>query len=236
MLYRAIYINPNSPYAASPSEDKAPAPSLLLRSIVLTLVLSLTSFLSICQTTLTGKVVSIADGDTFTLLVVGNKQIKIRLHGVDCPEKSQDFGTKARQFTSNYIFGKTINVEVKNTDRYGRKIGLALLPHGAILNEDLLAAGLAWHYKEYDNTQKYARLENHARKQKAGLWPGAAPIAPWEFRRVGKKRNVSSGSHRAPTSHYSNSIKASSTCGALTKTGVPCRRIVSGGGRCWQHI
>src|SRR5690349_3474309 len=82
-----------------------------------------------------GKVVSIADGDTFTILTEDKEQVKIRLYGVDCPEKKQDFGTKAKQFTSNLCFGKVVNAQVKNNDRYGRKIALVILPNGRIVNK-----------------------------------------------------------------------------------------------------
>ena len=133
-----------------------------MKPFVITLFLSCITTLSICQEVHTGKVVRIADGDTFTILVKGNKQVKVRCHGIDCPESNQDFGTKAKQFTSALAFSKVVSVEVKDTDRYGRTIGIITLPDGKILNEELLKAGLAWHYKHYDKSEKYASLENQA--------------------------------------------------------------------------
>src|SRR3954466_7515540 len=100
---------------------------------------------NICLAKLKGKVVSIADGDTFTMLVDGNRQVKIRLHGIDCPEKKQDFGQVAKKFTSDMIFGKIVSVDEMDIDRYGRTIGMVHLSNGRILNEMLLQAGLAWH-------------------------------------------------------------------------------------------
>lgn len=81
------------------------------------------AFITTCSVfaqTLTGQVVSIADGDTFTLLDADKKQTKIRLHGIDCPENGQSYGNQAKKFVSDRIFKKTVNVVVKDIDRYGR--------------------------------------------------------------------------------------------------------------------
>ena len=98
--------------------------------------------------TIEGKVVSVADGDTLTVLK-GKEQVKVRLHGVDAPEKAQDFGTASRTFTSEACFGKEVTVEVKDTDRYGRKVGIVTLPDGRVLNHELVKAGLAHWYAAY---------------------------------------------------------------------------------------
>lgn len=137
---------------------------------------------------LTGKVVAVADGDTFTLLVNGNRQQKIRLHGVDCPEKRQDFGQVAKDFTSKQVFGKTITVKPTDIDRYGRTIAIVLLPDQVSLNELLLKNGLAWHYTQYDKNPHWYKLEQIARKNKVGLWRQPNAVAPWTFRHT--KRNA----------------------------------------------
>ncbi|WP_256010143.1 thermonuclease family protein [Desertivirga xinjiangensis] len=196
--------------------------------------------LALCQTILTGKVVSVSDGDTFTILISGNQQVKVRLHGVDCPEKNQDFGTKAKDFTSANIFAKSIKVQSKGKDRYGRTIGVAMLPNGSTLNENLLKAGFAWHYKQYDKSEKYALLEQQARIAKKGLWSHPKPQEPWEFRRSGRRKSsgktTPASSSSKNKSQVTNVGKQSSVCGAATKTsGKPCQRKVEGGGRCWQH-
>lgn len=131
---------------------------------------------------LTGKVVSIADGDTFTMLV-NNEQIKIRLHGIDCPEKAQDFGNVAKSFLSEMIAGKNVEVEKLDSDRYGRTIGMVTID-GVNVNEELLKSGLAWHYKYYDKNPEWAKLEETARKEKKGLWVQSNAIPPWEWRRM----------------------------------------------------
>ena len=138
--------------------------------------------------TITGKVVAVADGDTFTLLVNGSRQQKIRLHGIDCPEKKQDFGQVAKDFTSKQVFGKTITVKPTDIDRYGRTIAIVLLPDQISLNELLLKNGLAWHYVQYDKNQQWNKLEQIARKNKVGLWQQPNAVAPWTFRHT--KRNA----------------------------------------------
>lgn len=155
-----------------------------MKNLVISLLLLFITSFAISQETITGKVVKIADGDTFTILVEGNKQVKIRFHGIDCPESKQDFGTRAKQFTSELAFSKTVNVQVKDIDRYGRTIGIVALPDGKILNEELLRVGLAWHYKYYDKSDKYAALEDYAKSNHLGVWSMKNQIAPWEFRRA----------------------------------------------------
>jgi hypothetical protein len=107
---------------------------------------------------------------------------RIRLYGIDCPEKKQAFGKRAKQFTSNMVFGKTVEVRPVTIDRYGRTIAW-VYENGDCLNEELLGAGLAWHYKRYSSDRHLAELENEARQQKAGLWCDPYAIPPWDFRR-----------------------------------------------------
>ena len=156
-----------------------------MKKLLPILLFLLISTAALSQSIITGKVVSVADGDTFTILTEGNKQVKIRFYGIDCPENGQDFGTKAKQFTSSLAFSKTVSIQIKDLDRYGRTIGIVILPDSTILNEELLKAGLAWHYKYYDKSEKYAALENEAKVRKVGIWSMINQIAPWEFRRIG---------------------------------------------------
>jgi micrococcal nuclease len=134
-----------------------------------------------------GKIVSVSDGDTVTLLTKDKKQIKIRLAAVDCPEKHQDYGNVAKEFTSDFCFGKKVKVLTTGTDRNRRVIGFVYIK-GKCLNKELLKMGLAWHYKKYNNDDEYANLENEARANKIGLWSMKNPLEPWLFRKNAKKK------------------------------------------------
>lgn len=128
-------------------------------------------------------VISVSDGDTFTMLTADNKQFKIRLHGIDCPEKSQDYGNKAKEYTSKFVFGRYVHVAITDTDRYSRLVGKVFFDCKTCLNEELLKAGMAWHYKKYDTSAYWSRLELSAKRQKKGLWAGKSPVEPWQYRR-----------------------------------------------------
>jgi endonuclease YncB( thermonuclease family) len=81
----------------------------------------------------TGKVVRVSDGDTISVMRMG-RAVKVRLLGIDCPEKKQPFGTRAKRYTSDMAFGRQVTVQVQTTDRYGRTVGEVILPDGSSLN------------------------------------------------------------------------------------------------------
>lgn len=138
---------------------------------------------SFCQTTLSGRIVGIKDGDTVVVLDSLNHQTTLRLAEVDCPEKDQPFGTKAKQFTSNQIYRKEIKYVVTDIDRYGRSIAMIYYDDNKYLSAELIKNGLGWHYKRYSISIELANFENSARLQKIGLWYDKNPIEPWEWRR-----------------------------------------------------
>ena len=130
-----------------------------------------------------GKVVGVMDGDTIEVMHEGKGE-RIRLYGVDSPEKRQDFGAKAKQFTSDQVFGKDVAVEAVATDRYGRTVGIVSVG-GEVLNQKLIEAGFAWVYAQYcdrPECREWTRIESQARASKVGLWSMPNPVAPWEFR------------------------------------------------------
>jgi len=137
-----------------------------------------------------GKVVRIVDGDTIEV-VHRLRAERIRLQGVDAPEKAQAFGARARQFTAGLVFGLIVTVREKGRDRYGRTLAEIALPDGRILNRELVANGFAWHYKRYSSDLSLARLEETARAQKRGLWVDAHPVPPWNFRRLETRKKQS---------------------------------------------
>jgi micrococcal nuclease len=162
----------------------------------LTMLVVITVFLTLASTAraedFTGKVIGAVDGDTIIMtkgLLLnrnacggGPPVVEIHVQGVACPVLSQPFGRKAKQFTSAMVVGKIVTVKVATTDRSGRTLAWIDVG-GKNLNEELLRAGLAWHYKKYDKSEKLAKLEQEAKKAKRGLWASADPVAPWEWRK-----------------------------------------------------
>jgi endonuclease YncB( thermonuclease family) len=133
-----------------------------------------------------GKCVGVSDGDTMTVLKSG-RAVKIRLEGIDCPELGQDFGTRARRFTSKVVFGKIVDIKEYNQDDYGRTVARVYV-NGQDLCLELVKAGLAWHLKKHSSDPILGRVEDQARKQKIGLWSMPNPIPPWEYRRKQGRR------------------------------------------------
>lgn len=138
--------------------------------------------------TLVGEVVAVADGDTFTVLDASKNQYKVRLAGIDAPEKRQAFGEQSRQNLASLVFRRQVVVEWQKTDRYGRIVGKVRV--GTVtVDLEQVRVGLAWHYKAYANEQspadrdEYAKAEVEARRARRGLWLEASPVAPWDFRR-----------------------------------------------------
>ena len=130
---------------------------------------------------------AIADGDTITVLDANQVQRKIRLEGIDAPEKKQAFGTRSRQTLGDLVAGKDVTVQWNKKDRYGRIIGKISVDHRDVCLEQI-RRGMAWHYKQYardqapDDRGAYAEAEVAARVARAGLWHDVAPVAPWEWR------------------------------------------------------
>jgi endonuclease YncB( thermonuclease family) len=150
---------------------------------------------------LLGRVVGVTDGDTITVLDAGKAQHKVRLAGIDAPEKGQPFGDRAKENLARLVFGQDARVDWHKKDRYGRLVGTVWVasPDSAcrgmpdcpkLLDAGLaqLTVGLAWHYKKYANEQglqqrgQYAFAEEEAQAKRVGLWRDANPVPPWEWR------------------------------------------------------
>ncbi len=134
-----------------------------------------------------GRAVGVSDGDTITVLDASDTQHKVRLSGIDAPEKSQPFGQRSKQSLSDLVFGKVVTVESTKRDRYGREVG-KVLAGGLDVNLEQVRRGLAWHYKAYEREQPaedrttYSAAEQEARVARIGLWTDPVPLPPWEFR------------------------------------------------------
>jgi len=140
--------------------------------LALALLLSLSQSI-IYADTLTGRVVRITDGDTIVVLDANNAQHKIRLQGIDAPERGQAYGAKSKEHLSDAVAGRFVVVEYDKRDRYQRIVGMVLLG-GDDVNLEQVRAGFAWHYKKYQMEQttsdrvKYSDSELEARRVKRG--------------------------------------------------------------------
>ena len=134
-----------------------------------------------------GKVVGVSDGDTITVLDVERHQHKVRLAGIDAPEKHQPFGQVSKRALSDCAYGHDAVIRGHKLDRYGRLIGKVIV-QGQDCNLQQIRQGLAWHYKKYQNEQSkddaltYAEAEEEARGKRLGLWQDPKPTPPWDFR------------------------------------------------------
>jgi len=142
-----------------------------------------------------GEVVHVADGDTITVDRNGQR-VKVRLYGIDTPERSQYYGQNAKEFTSSQVMGKTVEIREADTDRYGRTVALVSVGD-LILNRHLVEYGYAWVYDRYckhDFCLEWKALETRARQEKRGLWKNPNVISPWDYRHGGAAKRSSPGS------------------------------------------
>lgn len=156
-------------------------------------LLALFILLPVIADSLTGKVIKITDGDTVHVMLGDHTKEKIRLAGIDAPERKQAFGSKSKKHLSGLVAAKVVTVEFDKRDRYGRIVGKIIF-NGQDVNLEMVQSGLAWHYKKYKKEQSsddqiaYAVAENNARKQINGLWQDPYAVAPWQWRK--NKKNT----------------------------------------------
>ena len=134
-----------------------------------------------------GKVINVHDGDTVTVLDPNNKKTHIRLQGIDAPELKQEFGSVSQQNLSRLVLGKQVTIVWTKIDKYRRTVGTIMLD-GRDVNIEQVKAGLAWHFKKYEDEQDpedrrtYAAAEQQARAAHLGLWQDANPTPPGDWR------------------------------------------------------
>lgn len=158
--------------------------------LAVSLLLATSSVADILQ----GRVVGVSDGDTVTVLDVNNTQFKIRLMGIDAPEKKQAFGSKSKESLSRLVFNKLVSVEYSKKDKYGRTVG-KIIVDDIDVNLEQIKAGMAWHYKKYQKEQTledrflYHQEEEQAQIEKRGLWIDVEPTPPWSWRKQQKYKD-----------------------------------------------
>lgn len=133
---------------------------------------------------LEGRVTGVSDGDTLTLLIIGQRTVKVRLAEIDAPENGQPFGARSKRMLSDLVFGRTVSVRLGGADRYGRAIGRVRV-NGTDVNLKLVREGGAWAYRAYLSDQTFLVAERTARAERRGLWAlqPSQIMAPWDWRR-----------------------------------------------------
>ncbi|MDR1922009.1 MAG: thermonuclease family protein [Candidatus Adiutrix sp.] len=134
-----------------------------------------------------GLVSRVHDGDTVTLALAGGGTVMARLYGLDAPELKQPYGQAARRFLREKVEGRTVRLEERERDQYGRAVALLFVEGEAVsLNEMMLVSGQAWVYRRYCDAEfcaAWLAAEKEARKNKLGLWRDKKPVPPWQWRR-----------------------------------------------------
>ena len=157
-----------------------------MKKLILVLFLFLSNFAT--AKTIEGLVVGVADGDTITVLDQQKNTYKIRLQGIDAPEKKQAFGEKSKQSLHDLVHKKQVRIEYDKEDKYGRIVGKVTMEDMDICLQQLVL-GMAWHYKKYQSEQSvsdravYSDTELKSKSLKLGLWTDDTPMPPWEFRK-----------------------------------------------------
>ncbi|MFZ9660836.1 MAG: thermonuclease family protein [Chitinophagaceae bacterium] len=135
-----------------------------------------------------GKVVRILDGDTYEVLTPGKTLVRIRMMGIDAPEKNQAFGQRSKQTLGMLCGGQLVSVQPTGVDRYGRVLAYAYNSQGMNINAEMVRRGMAWHYKHYSKDPQLANAERFAQSNRIGIWSDPQIMAPWEFRKFRRNR------------------------------------------------
>ena len=161
-----------------------------MRQHILAAILTFSLVSTLQAEPMTGRIVSVSDGDTLTLLDASNNQHRIRLSGIDAPEKNQDFGQKSKTNLSALAFGQTAQADCRKEDRYQRRICVVFVD-GVDIGLEQIRAGMAWWYQQYAKDQTpqeradYSQAEFMAKIHRYGLWNSKNPTPPWEWRHKG---------------------------------------------------
>ena len=166
-------------------------PVMTVMQVFFALLIALASPLAVLAAERHGTIVGVADGDTLTLLDANKTQHRIRIDGIDAPERTQPYGERAKQSLAALAHGRAASLDCPKIDRYGRAVCRVYID-GIDVGLEQIRRGLAWHYVRYAHEQRetdrnaYAAAERHARSAQSGLWSFHDPIPPWNYRRTAR--------------------------------------------------
>jgi len=174
-----IYLELGSDYCESEISNDP----VHVRLLALVMLCDLLNANVICIADFSGRVVGIIDSDTLKALHNQHSE-RIRLSSIDCQEKGQAFGKRAKQAASELVYGKEVTIQTHGYDKYKRTLADVLLPDGVNLNQELVKQGWCWWYRKYASRDMVLEgLETEAREAKRGLWADPQPVPPWEWRK-----------------------------------------------------
>jgi micrococcal nuclease len=175
-----------------------------LLCILLTIVVAFTTNPSIAQSPLQGKVIKIIDGDTYDLLVDRHTTKRIRMEGIDAPERGMPFYKLSKIYLGQLCLGKQVSIEPAGLDRYGRTLAKTRLANGKEAGLLMVEAGYAWQFKKYSTDKQLAKAEMNARNNRLGLWKEKSAEAPWVWR----KNKINNNRAKMKMSHFHPAYKS----------------------------
>ena len=152
--------------------------------------------------TIQGKIIKVFDGDTYELLIDKKHKIRIRMEGIDAPEGGMPYYRVAKDVLTTMAATKEVKTLIMDKDHYGRFVAYTYLEDGRELSREMIKAGLAWHYKQYNDDKALAQLEKVAKENRQGLWreyPYVIP--PWTVRKLNRQGYKTAEIHKAQREH-----------------------------------
>ena len=150
------------------------------KRLLFPIIISISTVAEVPSDAVQFKLKRISDGDT----VVTTEDIRIRLWGIDTPERDQRYGSDATEALTQMLNNQRLYLETKDVDRYGRTVGVIYTANGDEINLEMVCDGHAWWYERYaKKATDYEQCQEDARKNNRGLWADEEPVAPWDWRR-----------------------------------------------------
>lgn len=153
-----------------------------MKNVIMVVTGLLVSYFACAKEVMSGKVVTVIDGNTVEVRTEDNETYKIMLHGIDCPELAQNYGDKAKRYLEKLLLDKSVTVEMKGKDRLGTRLAIIIIEGEVDPRFELLNEGLAWTTEVSPNPLLEA-LREKAQEKGKGLWKENNPTPPWTFRR-----------------------------------------------------